>query len=141
MLVCERDATTNLSATKQPRSWQRSDVTAQSVQAELRAEEVVEVEALGLDAAAFASWLATRDGSPWWSAVGAVMELLQQGGSTADVRQTRSRINSRGLEGFAVVNQKLGGCFRCCCSRVRDGLMITVTAPAEPTGNKGEMAK
>jgi hypothetical protein len=76
MLVCERDATTNLFATKQPRSLRRSDVMAQSVRAELRGEEVVEEEALGPDAAAFASWSATRDGWPCWSAVEAVMELL-----------------------------------------------------------------
>lgn len=96
MSVCERDATTNLFAAKQPHSWQRSGATAQSVRAELQVEEVVEEEAPGPDAVAFASWSATRDGSPCWSILEAVMELLWQGGSTTDVRQTRSRINSKG---------------------------------------------
>jgi hypothetical protein len=43
---------------------------AQNVLAGLQAEVVVEEEAPGPDAAAFASWSATRDGSPWWLTLG-----------------------------------------------------------------------
>jgi hypothetical protein len=39
-------------------------VTAQSVRVELQAAEEVEEGAPGPDAVAFASWSATRDGSP-----------------------------------------------------------------------------